>query len=95
MRTQAHRRLDLILLAIGGLFAAVVAAVGAVAGDGERVTALWAGAEVDAQGAARIVEVVDYDFGSEPRHGIFRDVPGCGRARRSRSARRRPRSRWR
>jgi hypothetical protein len=27
-------------------------------------------------GAARIVEVIDYDFGSQARHGIFRDVPG-------------------
>ncbi len=37
---------------------------------------MWVGAEVGEDGSARIIEVMDYDFGSRARHGIFRDVPG-------------------
>ena len=75
LRTRSRRRVDVALLAIGLAIAGGAAAVGAAAGDDERVTALWAGAEVDDGGTARIVEVIDYDFGVERRHGIFRDVP--------------------
>jgi len=76
MQTRAHRRIDLVLLAAVGLVMGGVAVAGAAAGDTERVTALWAGAEVGRDGQARIVEVIDYDFGVQRRHGIFRDVPG-------------------
>jgi Predicted membrane protein (DUF2207) len=76
MRTTARRRLDAVLLAVAALVVGGVAALGAVLGDGERVTGMWAGAEVARDGSARIVEAVDYDFGSQARHGIFRDVPG-------------------
>jgi hypothetical protein len=64
------------LLAAAVLVAGVVALVGAVAGRTERVPRLWAGAEVGAGGAARVAEVIDYDFGSRERHGIYRDIPG-------------------
>jgi hypothetical protein len=53
-----------------------VVTIGAAAGDTERVTGLWAGGEISADGGARVTEVIDYGFGSESRHGIFRDVPG-------------------
>ncbi len=46
--------------------------------DGYRsvtMTPPWPG-WVGEDGSARIVEVIDYDFGSQARHGIFRDVPG-------------------
>ncbi len=76
MRTRARRRRDLVLLAIGGLLVGGAAAIGAAVGDTERVTGLWAGAVIGRDGRAGIVEVIDYDFGTEHRHGIFRDVPG-------------------
>src|SRR5262245_16218414 len=76
MRIRAHRRLDMVLLLAGAVLVGGAAAIGAVAGDGERVTGLWAGAAVGSDGRAAVVEVIDYDFGTEHRHGIFRDVPG-------------------
>jgi hypothetical protein len=76
MRIRAHRRLDMVLLLIGALLVGGAAAIGAVAGDGERVTGLWAGAAIGSDGRAGVVEVIDYDFGTGQRHGIFRDVPG-------------------
>jgi len=75
-RARARRRVDLLLVAVGGLLVAVVTAGFAAAGDGERVTGMWAGAEVAADGGATVVEVIDYDFGPQAKHGIFRDVPG-------------------
>ena len=76
MRIRAHRRRDTVVLLIGVLLVGGVAAIGAVIGDGERVTGLWAGAAIGSDGRAGIVEVIDYDFGINQRHGIFRDVPG-------------------
>jgi hypothetical protein len=76
MGTRRRRRIDAVLLAAAVLLAGVAAAAVAVAARTERIAGLWAGAEVAAGGAARIVEVIDYDFGGQARHGIFRDVPG-------------------
>jgi len=76
MRIGAHRRLDMVLLLIGALLVGGAAAIGAVVGDGERITGLWAGAAIGSDGRAGVVEVIDYDFGTAQRHGIFRDVPG-------------------
>jgi uncharacterized membrane protein YgcG len=76
MRIRAHRRLDMVLLLVGALLVGGAAAIGAVVGDGERVTGLWAGAAIGSDGRAGVVEVIDYDFGIRQRHGIFRDVPG-------------------
>jgi Predicted membrane protein (DUF2207) len=76
MRIGPHRRLDVALLLVGALLVGGAAAIGAVVGDGERVTGLWAGAVIGSDGRAGIVEVIDYDFGTKQRHGIFRDVPG-------------------
>ena len=75
MRSRTRRRVDVALLALGVAIAGGAAAIGAAAGDPERATALWVGAELDADGRARIVEVIDYDFGVERRRGVFRDVP--------------------
>ncbi|HWC12112.1 MAG TPA: DUF2207 domain-containing protein, partial [Acidimicrobiales bacterium] len=75
MRTKTHRQIDAFRLALGLVVAGGTAAVGAYAGDGERVTALWAVARIGNDGHARIVEVIDYDFGTKRRHGIFRHVP--------------------
>src|SRR5829696_7259256 len=76
MGTRGRRRIDLALLAAAALLTGVVALVGAVAGRTERVPRLWAGAAVGPGGGARVVEAIDYDFGSRQRHGIYRDIPG-------------------
>jgi hypothetical protein len=76
MRTGSRRRVDAILLAVAVLLVGGAAAVGAAVGDGERITAMWAGAEIGGDGDARIVEAIDWDFGPTAHHGIFRDVPG-------------------
>ena len=57
------------------VFGGVAAGVQALANT-ERVTSMWVGAEIRADGSARITEVIDYDFGhSGTTHGIYRDVP--------------------
>jgi uncharacterized membrane protein YgcG len=66
----------MVVLAVAVLVVGGVAAIGAAAGDDERITGMWAGAEVGAGGDARIVEAIDWDFGTTARRGIFRDVPG-------------------
>jgi Predicted membrane protein (DUF2207) len=76
MRTGTRRRVDAILLAVAVLVVGGAAAVGAALGDGERITAMWVGAEIGGDGDARIVEAIDWDFGPTAHHGIFRDVPG-------------------
>ena len=64
----------------------LAAVAGVVAAEPERVARLWAGAEVGGGGAARITEVIDYDFASRQRHGIYRDIPASTRPTRSGSA---------
>ncbi|MEU6356512.1 DUF2207 domain-containing protein [Streptomyces sp. NPDC047072] len=62
-----------VLAVLGG-----VAALAQTLANKERVTSMWVGAEIRADGSARITEVIDYDFGhSGDSHGIFRDVPGA------------------
>ncbi|MFG2729677.1 DUF2207 domain-containing protein [Streptomyces canus] len=62
----------LVLAVFGG-----VAALAQTFANTERVTSMWVGAEIRADGSARITEVIDYDFGhSGGSHGIYRDVPG-------------------
>ena len=55
--------------------AAVLAAIGAAIGDGERIDGYWTSA-VLGPGETPVTEVIDYDFGPSSRHGIYRDVPG-------------------
>ncbi|MFJ9707491.1 DUF2207 domain-containing protein [Streptomyces sp. NPDC101234] len=62
----------IVLVVFGG-----IAAVAQALSNKERVTSMWVGAEIRADGSARITEVIDYDFGhSGDSHGIYRDVPG-------------------
>src|SRR5512145_2479935 len=65
-------------MAGGSLAVGVVALIGGVAGNTERVTRYWTAAELNADGSARVTEVIDYEFGAvaQDRHGIFRWVPG-------------------
>ncbi|MEM9135465.1 MAG: DUF2207 domain-containing protein [Actinomycetota bacterium] len=67
-------------MGFGGLVVGVAALIGALAGDGERITAHWASARVGADGTAQVTEVLDYDFGPNDRRGIFRDVPALNPA---------------
>lgn len=53
----------------------VVAGMAAIVIDQERVAENWVGVTVSGN-SAQIHEVIDYDFGSPSKHGIFRDVPG-------------------
>ncbi|MFE0383402.1 DUF2207 family protein [Streptomyces bungoensis] len=70
-------RSSIVVVAVLLVFGAV-AAVAQALSNKERVTSLWVGAVIRADGSARITEVVDYDFGhSGETHGIYRDVPGA------------------
>ena len=40
-----------------------IVAIGGLAGDPERVTQMWVGAELTTEGSTPVVEVIDYDFG--------------------------------
>ncbi len=75
LRPEQRRRLDRFLLPAGAAVIGVAALIGAFAGDTERIGAFWAHADIDATGAAEITEVIDYDFGSARRHGLFRQIP--------------------
>jgi hypothetical protein len=85
MRIRRRRRIDMLMLAGVVVLAGLAGVAGVVAAEPERVARLWAGAEVGAGGAAQITEVIDYDFASRQRHGIYRDVPASTRPTRSRS----------
>ncbi len=75
---KGRRRFDRVLLTVGGLALAGVAAAATAIGDGERITRYRTSAELGPSGEAAVIEVIDYDFGVSDRHGIFRDVPGLG-----------------
>ena len=75
MAYRGRRRTDAIVLTVIALAAGAGTAVLAAIGDTERIDRYVATAEVNVD-HADITEVIDYDFGSEDRHGIFRDVPG-------------------
>lgn len=76
--TGARRRrvVDAGLLALAAVVVVVATFLVALASGGERVARLWVAATVAEDGSARVVEVIDYDFGIEERHGIFRYAPG-------------------
>lgn len=86
MRQLTRRKVDLAGLVFGALCFAGAAGLGAAIGDRERVAHLWTTAVIttataDSEttagtAAAQISEVIDYDFASSARHGIFREIPG-------------------
>ncbi|MEZ5245064.1 MAG: DUF2207 domain-containing protein [Acidimicrobiales bacterium] len=75
MRPEQRRRLDRFWLVLGACCLGGVAIAAAFIGDTERIGAYWAHARIDASGDAQVVEVIDYDFGSNQRHGILRQLP--------------------
>ncbi|HEY8523687.1 MAG TPA: DUF2207 domain-containing protein [Acidimicrobiales bacterium] len=78
MHARNRRRLDKFLICGGAAAVGAVAVVGGLIGDNERIQQMWVSAEVQPDGSARVVEVIDYDFGSLARnkHGIYRVIPG-------------------
>ena len=76
MRTKGRRRLDRILLVLGAVVGGGIVAIGGAVGDAERIPQMWVGAELSAEGGTQVAEVIDYDFGLIPKHGIFRTIPG-------------------
>ncbi|CAN5594546.1 hypothetical protein BH10ACT1_BH10ACT1_41890 [soil metagenome] len=77
MKPARKRTRDRILIGLGVVVIGGAAAVGALAGDKERIADTQVHVAVAADGSARIAEAIDYDFGSiGEHHGIFRDVPG-------------------
>lgn len=73
---RRRRRIDAWLIVATAVVVALVALVVAAASGGERVARLWVSATIADDGSARVVEVIDYDFGIDEKHGIYRDVPG-------------------
>ena len=73
--TRRHRSIDVGMLVLVAVVVAVATYIAARAGGSERVAQMWVAATVADDGSAQVVEVIDYDFGANSRHGIFRDVP--------------------
>jgi hypothetical protein len=76
MRHNRRRKWDVLWMAVIVVALAVGALVAAAFAEIERISGYWTSATIEESGSARIVEVIDYDFGLETRRGIFRDVPG-------------------
>jgi hypothetical protein len=81
VQTSRRRKVDIGILT-GGTLAVGAVAFGAafVAGKQEEVTRYWTSAVVADDGSAEVTEVIDYDFGLNQKHGIFRWVPGLDSA---------------
>jgi hypothetical protein len=75
MQPAQHRLLDWIWIVLGSGVVGVAALVGAFAGDTERIGAYWTHAHIDTSGHAEVIEVIDYDFGSNRKHGLLRQIP--------------------
>src|SRR5689334_22595907 len=77
MKPKPRRRADAVLLALGALVGGALTALGGVAANNERITAMWVGAELRDDGTAGVVEVIDYTTGvTQGKHGILRRIPG-------------------
>lgn len=78
--TGRRRWLGVVALVVLAVALGVATSILTGVGGGERVSRLWVAATLSGDGSAAVVEVVDYDFGANQRHGIFRDVPGLRRS---------------
>jgi hypothetical protein len=77
VRIRGRRRLDAVLLVGGGVVAAGVSAIGALAYNEERIDRMWVGAAFDADESAAVHEVIDYNFGNASgKHGLLRIIGG-------------------
>ncbi len=75
MKRATRRKLDRVWMTLGAVVLGAGAAIGAAAGDTERIGDYWMHAALASDGSAEVVEVIDYDFGSSARRGILRDIP--------------------
>ncbi len=73
-RAGRHRAALLACLLLVGLAVATPAA-GAAQSGGERITNYDVALQVEPSGSLLATETIDYDFGSNHRHGIFREIP--------------------
>lgn len=73
---RRRRRRNVVAVVVTAFVLGGIAVLIAVLSSTERVNRMWSEAELSTDGGARIIEVIDYDFGYNQRHGIFRDVPG-------------------
>lgn len=71
----APRRFVRLLVVGSALAVALGSARGARAQNQEAISAYRADITIQADGSLRVVESIDYDFGSTEHHGIFRDIP--------------------
>ena len=69
-----RRRLAVLALAIASLVFGAAIALASAVGDTERITGYWVGGVLTDDGLY-VTEVIDYDFGVESRHGIYRRIP--------------------
>ncbi|MDG2029047.1 MAG: DUF2207 domain-containing protein [Acidimicrobiales bacterium] len=60
---------------LGALAIVGVVAIGAFAGDTERIGGYWLQASLTDGEPTQVVEVIDYDFGPNSRRGILRQIP--------------------
>jgi len=58
-----------------GLLALMVGAAPAVAAGPDSISTYDTRITIDTSGVLHVTETIDYDFGSNARHGIFRDIP--------------------
>lgn len=77
---KGRRRLGAVVAWVAALMAGGLTALALLIGDSERIDRYWTSAMVADDGQAKVIEVIDYDFGVSDRHGIFRDIPGLDRA---------------
>ena len=68
------KRLALVLIALVALVG-VAPAHAQEQTSSERINAFAFDAVVNDDGSLGVTETIDYDFGSEQHHGIFRDIP--------------------
>lgn len=64
----------LVLILLAGAFTLLPLRDARAQAAGERIVAYGIDVTVERDGLLRIVESIEYDFGTEPRHGIFRDI---------------------
>lgn len=51
-------------------------ALGGVALNGEHIEQMWLGTRLSADAPAQVIELIDYDFTVNQKHGIYRVIPG-------------------
>lgn len=74
MPINRRRRIAAVVLVFASLAVGAVVAIASAAGDTERITGYWVAGVLTDEGLY-VTEVIDYDFGVQPRRGIYRTIP--------------------